>query len=29
MAGVFMICAAISVVYVYDPAAITVKEETN
>jgi maltose/moltooligosaccharide transporter len=29
MAGVFMICAAISVVYVYDPAAIAVKEETN
>jgi maltose/moltooligosaccharide transporter len=29
MAGVFMICAAISVVYVYDPAAIAVKEETK
>lgn len=27
MAGVFMICAAISVIYVYDPGAIAVKEE--
>jgi maltose/moltooligosaccharide transporter len=29
MAGVFMICAAISVIYVYDPGAIAVKEETK
>lgn len=29
MAGVFMICAAISVVYVYDPGAIAVTEETK
>jgi maltose/moltooligosaccharide transporter len=30
MAGVFMLCAAISVVYVYDPAAIRIgKEESN
>lgn len=29
MAGIFMICAAISVIYVYDPGAIAVKEETK
>jgi maltose/moltooligosaccharide transporter len=27
MAGVFMLCAAISVIYVYDPGAISLKEE--
>jgi maltose/moltooligosaccharide transporter len=27
MAGVFMICAAVSVVYVYDPGAIRIKEQ--
>jgi maltose/moltooligosaccharide transporter len=29
MAGVFMFCAAISVIYVYDPASINVKEESK
>ncbi len=29
MAGVFMLCAAVSVIYVYDPGAITVKEEVS
>lgn len=29
IAGVFMLCAAISVVYVYDPAAIKIKGEKN
>ena len=27
LAGIFMICAAISVIYVYDPASKTIKEE--
>lgn len=27
LAGVFLLCAAVSVVYVYDPAAIRIKEE--
>ncbi len=29
LAGIFMICAAVSVVYVYDPAAIRLKEDKN
>ncbi|HLO82894.1 MAG TPA: MFS transporter [Chitinophagaceae bacterium] len=29
MAGVFMLCAAVSVIYVYDPGAIKVKEEVS
>lgn len=29
MAGIFMICAAIAVIYVYDPGAIQVKEEST
>lgn len=29
LAGVFMLCAAVSVVYVYDPSPIKVKEETT
>lgn len=28
-AGIFMICAAVSVIYVYDPAAIKVKQDKN
>jgi maltose/moltooligosaccharide transporter len=27
MAGVFLLCAAVSVIYVYDPASITIKNE--
>jgi maltose/moltooligosaccharide transporter len=27
MAGVFMLCAAVSVIYVYDPASIRIGEE--
>ncbi len=27
MAGVFMLCAAVSVIYVYDPGAVKIKEE--
>ena len=27
LAGVFLICAAISVIYVYDPGAIRIREE--
>ncbi len=29
LAGIFMICAAVSVVYVYDPAAIRMKDDKN
>lgn len=29
LAGIFMICAAISVIYVYDPAAIKIKNKNN
>ncbi|MFM2361770.1 MAG: hypothetical protein RLZZ316_672 [Bacteroidota bacterium] len=28
LAGIFMLCAAVSVIYVYDPGAIKIKEET-
>lgn len=28
LSGIFMLCAAISVIYVYDPAAIKIKEES-
>jgi len=27
MAGIFMICAAVSVIYVYDPASIKIEQE--
>jgi maltose/moltooligosaccharide transporter len=29
MAGIFMICAAVSVVYVYDPGAVRIDEEQS
>ena len=29
LAGIFMLCAAVSVVYVYDPAAIVLNENTS
>jgi hypothetical protein len=29
MAGVFMLCAAVSVIYVYDPAAIKIEGEES
>lgn len=29
LAGIFMLCAAVSVIYVYDPAAIKIKETPN
>lgn len=29
LAGIFMLCAAISVIYVYDPGSITIKEEKS
>jgi maltose/moltooligosaccharide transporter len=27
LSGIFMLCAAVSVIYVYDPGAIRIKEE--
>jgi maltose/moltooligosaccharide transporter len=27
MAGIFMLCGAVSVIYVYDPAAIKINQE--
>ena len=29
LAGVFMLCAAVSVIYVYDPGEIKIKEERS
>ncbi|MES2849604.1 MAG: MFS transporter [Bacteroidota bacterium] len=29
LAGIFMLCAAVSVIYVYDPGAINIKEENS